>query len=74
MLGNRSWLKALNPLEVWREEFHDYTPGKFVQDLLAGLTVGVVALPLALGFGVSSGAGAAAGLFTAIVAGLVGSA
>lgn len=40
-------------------------------DLLAGLTVGIVALPLALAFGVSSGAGAEAGLITAIVAGLV---
>ncbi|WP_017576647.1 SulP family inorganic anion transporter [Nocardiopsis kunsanensis] len=40
-------------------------------DLLAGLTVGIVALPLALGFGISSGAGAEAGLITAIVAGLV---
>lgn len=40
-------------------------------DLLAGLTVGVVALPLALAFGVSSGVGAEAGLVTAIVAGLV---
>lgn len=40
-------------------------------DLLAGLTVGIVALPLALAFGVSSGAGAEAGLVTAIVAGVV---
>jgi SulP family sulfate permease len=40
-------------------------------DVVAGLTVGVVALPLALGFGVTSGLGAAAGLVTAIVAGLV---
>jgi SulP family sulfate permease len=38
-------------------------------DLFAGLTVAVVALPLALGFGVASGLGAAAGLATAIVAG-----
>lgn len=41
------------------------------RDLLAGATVGVVALPLALAFGVSSGMGAGAGLVTAIVAGLV---
>jgi SulP family sulfate permease len=41
-------------------------PGK---NGLAGLTVGVVALPLALGFGISSGMGAAAGLVTAILAG-----
>jgi SulP family sulfate permease len=40
-------------------------------DLVAGLTVGVVALPLALGFGIASGLGAQAGLVTAIVAGLV---
>ncbi|GAA2013657.1 SulP family inorganic anion transporter [Microbacterium ulmi] len=40
-------------------------------DLLAGLTVGIVALPLALGFGVSSGLTAEAGLVTAIVAGLL---
>ena len=40
-------------------------------DLMAGVTVAIVALPLALGFGVTSGVGAAAGLVTAIVAGLV---
>jgi len=40
-------------------------------DLAAGVTVGVVALPLALGFGVASGVGPAAGLVTAIVAGFV---
>lgn len=41
-------------------------PGR---DLVAGLTVAIVALPLALGFGISSGLGAQAGLVTAIVAG-----
>ena len=40
-------------------------------DLVAGLTVGVVALPLALAFGITTGLGATAGLTTAIVAGLV---
>ncbi|HEX4866986.1 MAG TPA: SulP family inorganic anion transporter [Acidimicrobiales bacterium] len=40
-------------------------------DLVAGATVGVVALPLALAFGITSGLGAEAGLITAIVAGLV---
>ncbi|MBT3167138.1 SulP family inorganic anion transporter [Streptomyces sp. Vc74B-19] len=39
------------------------------RNLSAGLTVAVVALPLALGFGVSSGLGAEAGLATAVVAG-----
>jgi len=45
--------------------------GSWRADVLAGLTVGIVALPLALAFGVSSGAGAEAGLVTAVVAGLV---
>lgn len=40
-------------------------------DLVAGVTVGVVALPLALGFGVSSGLSPAAGLITAIIAGFL---
>lgn len=40
-------------------------------DLVAGLTVAVVALPLALGFGAAAGMGPAAGLTTAIVAGVV---
>ncbi len=47
----------------------DWTHGRPVRDLTAGLMVGLVALPLALGFGVSSGMGATAGLVTAIVAG-----
>jgi SulP family sulfate permease len=74
MRGSPNWLGLLNPLEAWRKEFQDYSLARFQQDLLAGLTVGVVALPLALAFGVTSGAGAAAGLFTAIVAGFIGSA
>ncbi|HPJ19456.1 MAG TPA: SulP family inorganic anion transporter, partial [Actinomycetota bacterium] len=41
------------------------------RDLIAGITVGVVALPLALAFGITSGLGAAAGLITAVVAGTV---
>jgi len=40
-------------------------------DVVAGITVGIVALPLALAFGVSSGAGAESGLITAIVAGVI---
>jgi len=54
-----------------RDEFRGYNAAKFRQDLLAGLTVAAVALPLALAFGVASGATAGAGLVTAILAGLV---
>ena len=44
------------------------------RDLVAGLTVAVVALPLALAFGVASGVGAQAGLVTAVVAGALAAA
>ena len=40
-------------------------------DLLAGIAVGVVALPLALGFGIATGTGATSGIITAIVAGFI---
>ena len=54
-----------------RQEFRGYNGAKFAKDLMAGVTVAAVALPLALAFGVSSGASAASGLLTAIVAGAI---
>ena len=64
------------PLTPWRrltpspEDYRGLTQ-RWPRELIAGVTVGIVALPLALGFGVASGAGAAAGLVTAIVAGIL---
>lgn len=52
-----------------KKEFAGYNAARFLKDLMAGLTVAAVALPLALAFGVSSGATAAAGLLTAIIGG-----
>jgi SulP family sulfate permease len=60
-----------NIFQLYRDEFGNYNPAKFHRDLLAGLTVTAVSLPLALAFGVASGVSAAAGLVTAIVAGIV---
>ena len=52
----------------------DYSREKFRADILAGLTVGAVALPLAIGFGIASGASPAAGIYTAIIGGFLVSA
>ena len=60
-----------NYINSLKTEFKGYNGKKFGKDLLAGITVAAVALPLALAFGVSSGATAAAGLVTAIIAGLL---
>jgi len=61
------YLRALLP------SWQDYRDVKrtWRGDIVAGLTVGIIALPLALAFGVSSGAGAESGLITAIVAGVI---
>ncbi|MFM6941662.1 MAG: SulP family inorganic anion transporter [Candidatus Planktophila sp.] len=50
----------------------DFWQGRdqFFKDLISGITVGVVALPLAIGFGITSGMSAQAGITTAIIAGL----
>ncbi len=49
----------------------DYTPSLFVSDLLAGVTVAMVALPLSIAIAIASGADPAKGLITAIIGGLL---
>ncbi|MFV0679290.1 SulP family inorganic anion transporter [Ottowia sp.] len=49
----------------------DYNRTRLVKDVGAGLTVGVVALPLAMAFAIASGLKPEAGLFTAIIAGFL---
>ena len=51
--------------------FRSYNKERFVQDLIAGMIVAVVAIPLAIAFGISSGVGPTEGLVTAIIAGFI---
>ncbi|MFM1796269.1 MAG: hypothetical protein RL733_50 [Actinomycetota bacterium] len=55
-----------NYLPDWKHLFNFWR-----KDLMAGITVGIVALPLALGFAITTGAPARAGLVTAIIAGFI---
>lgn len=48
-----------------------YTKSLFVNDLFAGVSVGIIALPLALAFAIASGVAPEKGLFTAIIAGFL---
>jgi len=49
----------------------DYSPNKFLHDLVAGITVGLVALPLAMAFSIASGLTPQAGIYCAIVTGFL---
>lgn len=48
-----------------------YTKERFLEDALAGWIVAIVAIPLAIAFGISSGVGPTEGLVTAIIAGFI---
>src|SRR5207237_9265971 len=62
-------------LEAWLPKsillLRGYDRHKFLSDLIAGVTVGLVALPLAMAFAISSGVTPQAGLYCAIVTGFV---
>nr|WP_294886855.1 SulP family inorganic anion transporter [uncultured Limnobacter sp.] len=62
-------LKPFKPRIV--ESLQGYNFQRFLKDLGAGITVGVVALPLAMAFAIASGLEPQTGLFTAIVAGFI---
>ena len=53
------------------QTFRKYNKTQFGQDTLAGIIVGIVAIPLAIAFGISSGVGPTEGLVTAIIAGFL---
>lgn len=59
--------------KLW-DTLPSYTRPQLAADLIAGLTVGLVALPLAMAFAISSGVTPEAGIYTAIIAGIVVSA
>jgi SulP family sulfate permease len=63
------------PLDRWLPKLvlclRQYSLRIFAADLIAGLTVGLVALPLAMAFGIASGVTPQAGIYTAVVAGFL---
>ena len=53
------------------QALRNYSGSKFVSDLIAGVTVGLVALPLAMAFAISSGVLPQAGIYCAVIAGFL---
>ena len=64
-----AWTRRFRPRLL--DSFDGYDGPRFGTDLVAGVTVGVLALPLAMAFAIASGMSPAAGIVTAIVAGLI---
>src|SRR5882724_5505109 len=67
---------AMTPaIEAWLPKsillLRDYDRHKFISDLIAGMTVGLVALPLAMAFAIASGLTPQAGIYCAIVTGFL---
>ncbi len=56
---------------VFLQSMRSYSRHQLTRDVSAGLTVGMVALPLAMAFGIASGVPPEAGLYTAIIAGFL---
>ena len=65
----------LAPMKEWLPRsiqcLRNYNGRTFAADLIAGITVGLVALPLAMAFAIASGVPPQAGLYTAIIAGFL---
>ena len=72
-MSNKTFFISWSDLvpESFRVLASGYTRGMFTKDILAGLTVGVIALPLAVAFAIGAGATPAQGLWTAIIAGFI---
>lgn len=71
-MASPQFLKTLKPFKPRiTSSLKGYNSQRFMKDLGAGITVGVVALPLAMAFAIASGLEPQTGLFTAIVAGLI---
>lgn len=60
-----------NYINIYKNEFKDYSLKFFIKDLLAGFTIVAVALPLGLSYGITSGTGAISGLYSFLFGGVI---
>ena len=71
-MSDRSHLFSLRLGHALREVLaEDYDLNKLAKDLLAGITVGIIAIPLAMALAIASGVAPQYGLYTAVIAGFV---
>src|SRR5690554_345175 len=72
-MSHRAHLFSLRFAHAVREACIDerYTGGRFLKDAMAGITVGIIAIPLAMALAIASGVAPQYGLYTAFIAGFV---
>ncbi len=72
-MAHRAHLFSLRIFHAFRESCLEegYSGAKFRKDLLAGLTIGVIAIPLAMALAIASGVAPQYGLYTAAIAGFI---
>ncbi|MCW9009627.1 C4-dicarboxylic acid transporter DauA [Marinobacter sp.] len=72
-MPHRAHLFSLRTAHAVREACVDepYSSGRFFKDLMAGATVGIIAIPLAMALAIASGVAPQYGLYTAIIAGFL---
>ena len=71
-LFSKNVFLAVKPFSALKESFREgYGKQKLIKDIIAGLTVGVIAIPLSMALAIASGVPPQHGLYTAIVAGIV---
>lgn len=62
----------VRPFSALKDAFNaGYTQKHFIRDIIAGLTVGIIAIPLSMALAIASGVAPQHGLYTAIVAGII---
>ncbi len=72
-MQHRAHLFSLRIANALRESFKEtpYTPQRFSKDLIAGITVGIIAIPLSMALAIASGVAPQYGLYTAMIAGFI---
>src|SRR5690554_2370123 len=72
-MSHRAHLFSLRIAHAFREACIDeaYSRQRFVRDIMAGVTVGIIAIPLAMALAIASGVAPQYGLYTAFIAGFI---
>ena len=71
-LFSKNVFLAVKPFSALKDSFRlGYSKKSLIRDIISGLTVGVIAIPLSMALAIASGVPPQHGLYTAIIAGII---